>query len=413
MEQNLDFKLNRVTSVVDEMKQNLRLDSNAPIEEVSAATNLKTLLNIFVQTEEPECKDGVWLQTEPFDYVDFTVDEDMHIVGDMEGIDKWPKDTMPYQYNSGSTGDSTGYYLTYNATVYYFPYNNYTTESWVTLSKIPVSIHAYDGYVYVLHSDGTFQRINESTKEVESLPKLPKTSSQRYYIAGVGHCLYILVPGDTQEITVYNIDTQEFSTAPGPKKYLKSSLSGSINSLPVWNGKIMVPHWTSGAGYSNYSTLWFDPQTNIWSGAPSCAAKEMAGLVIIGTDLYILGRGKKLYKVDLITNTEVEIKLPFEIDVNDDGIFNCNDQLVYHSTKTRRTHTFASDTSTYDHDTIVIVQGRYKETNYLITLYNVPKTGVGNFKWPFSDILPYINGEFKTGIPTYYGDGTKWIKFKN
>ena len=115
----------------------------------------------------------------------------------------------------------------------------------------------------------------------------------------------------------------------------------------------------------------------------------------------------RLYKHDLITNTRTLIELPFTADVGNDAMFNCNDQLVYYSSKSRRPITFASDTSSYDHDTIVIVQGQYHTTNYLITLYNLPKTGVGNFKWPMSDILPYINGKFKTGIPTYYGNGNE------
>lgn len=414
MQNNLDYKLERVTTVVDEMKHNLRLDSNAPIEEVSAATDLKKLLNVFVQADEPECKDGVWLQTEPFDYVDFTVDEDMHLVGDMEGIDRWPKDTMPYQYNNGSASDSNGYYLTYSTGIYFFPYNNYTTENWLTLPKTISTLYSYDGYLYSLNDkSGACVRINIATKEIETLPVVPVSTTQRYYVAGVGRNLYVFASGEKPKVNILNIDTLTWSQLDSSKTYLKSSLSGSLQGLPVWNGKIIVPHFTNGSGYSNYTTCLYDPETNLWSDAPSQTHKQIASMALIGTELYVITLGKQFYKIDLLTNTQTQLTLPYDIDAADDVVFNCNDQLVYHSTKTRRTHTFAPDSSSYDHDTIVIVQGKYKETNYLITLYNVPKTGVGNFKWPLSDILPYIGGEFKGGIPTYYGNGTEWIKFKN
>ena len=120
----------------------------------------------------------------------------MHIVGDMEGIDRWPKDSMPYQYNYGATNDSTGYYLTYNAGIYFFPYNNYTTENWLTLSKSITTLYSYDGYLYSLSdkSDACV-RINIATKEIETLPAVPVYTTQRYYVAGIGRNLYVFAYG--------------------------------------------------------------------------------------------------------------------------------------------------------------------------------------------------------------------------
>ena len=104
------------------------------------------------------------------------------------------------------------------------------------------AIYSYDGYLYLFGTDGKFSRVNINTKESQSLPQLPQYSSQRYYVAGVDRCLYFWIPGDSNQVNVFNIDTLEYSTMIGPKRYLKGSLSGSINGLPVWNGKIIVPH---------------------------------------------------------------------------------------------------------------------------------------------------------------------------
>ena len=128
MQNNLDYKLNKVTTVIGDMKRNLRLDDNAPMD-------LKNLINIFVQEEEPACKDGVWLQTTPFDFVDFTIDENLHIKGELEGEDRWPVDTKPNKYVNSSTGDATGYYVVYGATIYRYLYNDYTTITWHTMAN--------------------------------------------------------------------------------------------------------------------------------------------------------------------------------------------------------------------------------------------------------------------------------------
>ena len=144
-ENSLNNKLTRVDDTLSLMKHNLSLSENAVIEDLAKATNLHNLLNVFIQMEEPEKKDGVWLQTQPFDFVDFTVDENMHIVGELEGEDKWPADTKPNKYNSACTGDATGFYIAYSTTIYRYMYNEYRTIEWYTLTKQPNCLCSHDG----------------------------------------------------------------------------------------------------------------------------------------------------------------------------------------------------------------------------------------------------------------------------
>ena len=128
MDKSLTNKLTRIDETLSIMKNNLELDENEVIENLAKATDMRDTINIFISQEEPVKKDGIWLQTEPFDFIDYTVDENMHIVGEIEGLEKWPKDTKSNQYVNCSTVDNTGYYLTYSTQIYFFPYNDYTTQ---------------------------------------------------------------------------------------------------------------------------------------------------------------------------------------------------------------------------------------------------------------------------------------------
>ena len=83
MENGLDTKLSRVESTIGIMKANLRLSENEVIEKVAEATNLHTLANIYIQENEPEAKDGIWIQanSEDVPYDTVKIDADILIDG--------------------------------------------------------------------------------------------------------------------------------------------------------------------------------------------------------------------------------------------------------------------------------------------------------------------------------------------
>lgn len=384
MQNSLNNKLTRIDDTLSLMKNNLKLDSSAVIEDLAKATDLKNLLNIFVQEEEPECKDGIWLQTAPFDFVDFTIDEDLHIKGEMEGEDKWPVDTKANKYVNTSTSDATGYYTVYASTIYRYLYNDYTTITWHTATKAPYCLCSYNGYLYTIYDNTKLGRINIETKEEEELITLPSSHSTGPYIAAVNNKIYLFKVGQMDEFLCYDIDTKELTTLTGVKRYLKSTINGTMGQLPVYGGKILVPNITSGSGYSNYQSYWYDPVTNTWAVAniDGTANTEIGNIVIIGNDMYYItsNSSPSLYHVHLIDNVKEKITLPFKVEASNDGLYNCGGQLVYGAASTRKIYTFAKDTSAYDHDTIVLVQGAYKSTNYLTSLYSVPYTSVGAFK---------------------------------
>lgn len=61
-ENSLNNKLNRVEMVTKDLRAKLKLDDSSVIEDVVEATNLAALANVFVQENEPNIKDGIWIQ---------------------------------------------------------------------------------------------------------------------------------------------------------------------------------------------------------------------------------------------------------------------------------------------------------------------------------------------------------------
>lgn len=73
-ENSLNNKLNRIDETLAVMKTNLHLPENEVIENLAEATNLHGLVNVFVQEEEPEKKEGIWFKTTKQSFKDIIVD---------------------------------------------------------------------------------------------------------------------------------------------------------------------------------------------------------------------------------------------------------------------------------------------------------------------------------------------------
>lgn len=83
MNQSLNNKLTRIDETLSIMKDNLKLNKNEIIENLATATNLHSLANIFIQENEPEAKEGIWIQadSETYPYDTIRIDGDVIIPG--------------------------------------------------------------------------------------------------------------------------------------------------------------------------------------------------------------------------------------------------------------------------------------------------------------------------------------------
>ena len=191
---------------------------------------------------------------EPFEFKDFTLDEDVHFVGELEGEDKWPKDTMGNKYVNASVSNSEAYYLAYAGTWYKFPYNNYTTENWYTSSSVKCACCDGDN-IYFIDGNSKLQCLNSKTKECEELGTMPSGYVNYPFITIFDKTIYFGKSGQMDTLDCFDLNTKTFFTLAGPGKYAKTSVS-KCNVLPVWNGKIFFHNMVRASGYSDYCTLY-------------------------------------------------------------------------------------------------------------------------------------------------------------
>lgn len=143
--------------------------------------------------------------------------------------------------------------------------------------------------------------------------------------------------------------------------------------------------------------------------------------VVYNTDVYLFGgsgsseSSTTAYKYDTLTDTYTQITdIPYEFTSGSAVIVDTNIYVLGGSRNPTKVQVYALQSKTYQQDNLVVVeQGKYKGAGYSIELYNNPKD-IDSPKYQFVDAWFYTtNDGLITDIPTYYGDGTQWINFKN
>ena len=133
MENGLNEKLTRVDTAVATIKRNLHFAEDAVIEEVAGSTSLKRLLNIFIQDNEPEIKEGIWIKTaENLPADNIVIDELIYT------NEEWEDPTLIGKAEDFTAGASTSNALVGDY-LYYTGKNNQPTAT----SMYRLNIHTY------------------------------------------------------------------------------------------------------------------------------------------------------------------------------------------------------------------------------------------------------------------------------
>lgn len=420
MYNTLETKLNRVDNAVASIKEHLLLSNNAPIEDVVDATDiqLKKLLNIYIQENEPEKKEGIWLQMPNFEYTNVTIDETLGVKDEITGDDKWP--ALPAS-NMGLVECQDEIYgiVDSNGASLCKIYKADENMNWSLYDEIPsqtIRMSSYcasdDNYIYLTNLSGGITQIaryNPATKDI-IVHKFPKSIYES--IMGVyNNTLYIFGQTSNKGVT-YNFDTQEQGEIPGCPRYMNYEYYNT--QLSMWNGMFYIPGVKASSSSSSYSAYFFDPVANEWvANAPNPGAYNCYGTTVVGdyayTSHYTYNTGDKWRKTNLTTGTVTNLS---NISVGEKSriLYLKGTIFIQNGTKL---YSLANDNSSYDSNTVIIVQGQYKLNAYKINLFSLPETKGGKLLWAVADVYPFNNGQLLTNIPTYYGNGTEWIKFKN
>jgi hypothetical protein len=256
MENGLHEKLTRVEQTVSTIKNNLALNNNAPIEDVVTATefNLKHMMNIFIQPEEPATKDGVWIKSEPFDFDEIKVDEDWVIAGNF-----YPENYLPESveyinnitvvqdgddiyfcngYSSSPTSDRLFKWDAEKETIVEIPAFKNATSWYISDYATPACIvnkilYTLDRSKKILHTYSLEREVCDAdiALPTDSGTGMSTDGTSIYFFSSINDKNY-----------VYNIETATFkSIADSPA----INSASSANTIPFYGGRFLIPYQDS------------------------------------------------------------------------------------------------------------------------------------------------------------------------
>ena len=451
MEQNLDTKLTRIENTVNIMKNNLGLPENEVIENLATATNLHTLANIFIQEEEPEIKDGIWVKTDnsthPYDVI--KIDKDIILPGlwryDSKQLlvdEKQQNIILPNLSGSyhehmlracvinnevylltraANTSDTTDLVkIDLNTgditTVYTFGYNSSLNRGQIFTAKNYICITDSD-YGFYLYDTNTSTLDYVNVQEKTGKSGIPRTRIGCY--SEYDNSIY--VHGYEYGIIRYNLDTKE-------------CLPVFTNSISYrFDTDILIPLGQQILTIGPDSYL-FDIPTD--QGASKSNLRNIAQCQMINMPndyiyAFSLKQGSSYYygtlqsavKIDKTTLEVIDISADF-VDASLDKMLGgiiFYDNAFYTflgdngTSDMKTTYLLKKDCSTvnYDKNMLVIMQAPITSSALQTALWTYPCLD-GRMCQSFYDVF-YYNKEtgFNFTLPMYYGNGTEWIKFKN
>lgn len=145
---------------------------------------------------------------------------------------------------------------------------------------------------------------------------------------------------------------------------------------------------------------------------------EMGSVCILNNIIYVFGgvdrsnsdKQTNIYKYDISTDTYTQLTdIPYNFYRGGATALDNKIYLFGGSSNMTKAQVLAFPSSEFEDKSIVLLNGStYKTQLFTGDLVD------SSVKYPFSDAWYYTEqGGLDTTIPTYYGDGTQWINFKN
>lgn len=387
-------------------------------------------LNVYTQLTEPTKKEGIWIQTST---------PRRKIINDIglwfanawndENLKKFA--TIPWSINS-STAVSIGkyVYVTSGASQAYDLFR-YDTEN-DTWSQMPTSPYycAYGCAVVIgqkiyIYGRGasdynTHLCFDTETNTWTKLANIPYSFTGSSAIA-IDKIVYLFGGAQgTKNAYSYNTETNTWTQLTNIPYAFSEGAVGAVG------GKIYL---IGGTGSPAITTVYaYDIATNTWQSRASMPQNSRNHTVVaVGTNIYLMGGTgttaiTNILIYDTIANTwKTGDTLPYQVYYHasvycENGIYimgGTGPSPITHYTDVRK---FNFTSKVYEEGTVVLyrtseVSGNYKAE--LITPAKSMFTGVNiRLLVPFDNVYMYVNSTLKESMPTYYGDGTKWVKFK-
>jgi len=382
--------------------------------------------NIFVQLEEPEEKNGIWLQTDKtLEHI--YADDDIFIAGEWKPDEAYKN--IPYNFYRGSAVVvSTNIYLfgSYSSSYQNYAYKYDTlTNTYTKLKNTPYV--CFSGSAVVVGTDvylfgsgsgsGSYStyayKYDTLTNTYTQLTNIPYQFSYGQTV-NIGTDIYLFGSGSYPTYAYkYDTLTNTYTQLTNiPYQLYKGSAVAIDTDIYLFGG-----------GNSSYSTYAYkyDTLTDTYTKLTNIPYQFMSGsAVVVGTDIYLFGGNGSssaytyAYKYNTLTNTYTQVtNIPNQFYEGSAVVVGTDIYLFGGAANTQKVQVYVLESSTYENNSVVIAQGRYYQTGYGIELYN-DNLFSSPMLYAFADAWFYTTEDgIITTIPTYYGDGTQWIKFKN
>ena len=376
--------------------------------------------NIFVQSQEPEIKKGLWLQKAGATVENYYGDESVYIGGNWE-IDGSHTD-IPYNFIQGSAVSvGTDIYLfgsldnnSSKTTAYKY---DTLTNTYTQLTDIPYGF--YQGSAVSIGTDIYLIGGRNSMFNLYKYNTLNNSYTQMADInwfwdgsvANVGTDIYIFGGMATNAYQ----DAYKYDTLTGTNTKLTKMPFSCYQGSAVSIGTDIYLF----GGFNDRSCNKYDTLTDTYTQMTNIPFSFYYGSVAsVGTDIYLFGSGtnnvnKRNYKYNILTDTYTELaSIPYNF--NKGSAVSINDEiyLLGGSLYPTKVQVFAAATKTYEENSVIITQGKYYNSTNLTELFTL-ENAIQPIQVGIADAWFCGSNGLETDIPTYIGDGTTWTKIKN
>ena len=416
--EDLEAELSEQETVIQELKE--------AVKNKTAGGNVK--LNIYTQTTEPTDKNGIWLQTSGV-AEHYKSDDSIYFSGNWSTTGDTAD--IPYDFSGGSAvAIGTDIYLlgsnNSNYKKYAYKYNT-LTNTYTKLTNIPYdfsggSAVVIDTEIYLLGGGSSIEsnyKYNTLTNTYTQLANMPHEFSNGSAVA-IGTDIYLFGSSCRSSYMLYaykyNTLTNTYTKLTNiPYEFYSGSAVAIGTDIYLFGGYY----------YKRY-TYKYNILTNTYTQLANIPYDFYNGgvAVVIGTDIYLFGgsgNNTGFYKYNTLTNTYTQLtNIPYNFYYGAAVVIGTDIYLFGGNGGKTKTRIYHIQTKTYNTDnTVIIAQGRKStgttyNTGYAVKLLNT------TFDEGFEPLYGVVDAWFyttqdgvDTTIPTYYGDGTQWIKFKN
>ena len=359
-------------------------------------------LNIYTQMDEPKEKNGIWVKTQ---------NKCKNILTNQkifEDDGTWSI-SQPLPERAPNNGSYyTDYATQYNNKLYIalgsslYSYDGNTFVKCISLPNSFYYITTYDGAIYMTTygSTSVYMYIDNLT-----LTKIADfdTYNEEYSLFAIDNNLYAM-KDTAREKTFYKYN--------GISEFNEMSNKISINSCifyTIYKGAVC------NGGNCIYITRHGD-----FVADRSCSISDtLVGIATFNNTIYMISK-TEYYKMENDKMTLIG-NLPFR--VNYEGSYGANNlhrfkNKLFVSTdpeyNDQQFATYSATEKKFDNGTLIIQKSDdcYNVGIHKVLLSDFNSNNIQDYYMAFDDIFYYGNGGFEWDAEMYYGDGTKWIRFK-